>query len=36
MPLSTVSGILKRIGMGKLGRLGWSRPIATSAPGPAS
>ena len=32
MPVSTISGILKRIGMGKLGRLGWSRPCATSAP----
>jgi len=29
-PLSTVSGILTRIGMGRLGRLGWSRWFATS------
>ena len=36
MALSTVSGILTSIGMGKLGRLGLSRPSATSAPGPAS
>jgi transposase len=38
MPLSTVSGVLKRIGMGKLGRLGlaWSPLSATNAPGPAS
>ena len=27
MPLSTVSGILKRIGMGRLGRLGLEQPI---------
>ena len=31
MPLSTVSGILTRIGMGRLGRLGSSRPSAMSA-----
>ena len=36
MALSTVSGILTRIGMGKLGRLGWSPPSATSASVPAS
>ncbi len=36
MALSTVSGILTRIGMGKLGRLGWSLRSATSASGPAS
>ena len=28
--VSTVSGILTRIGMGKLGRVGWSRRSATS------
>ena len=31
MPVSTVSGILKRIGMGKLGRLGLEPASATSA-----
>jgi hypothetical protein len=31
MPLSTVSGILARVGMGKLGRLGWSPRCATNA-----
>ena len=38
MPLSTVSGILTRIGMGKLGRLGsaWSRRSAMSDHGRAS
>ena len=36
MALSTVSGILTRIGMGKLGRLGLEPPAATSAPAPAS
>ena len=36
MALSTVSGILTRIGMGKLGRLGLEPAGATSAPGPAS
>jgi hypothetical protein len=30
MSLSTVSGILVRIGMGKLGRLGLEPPCATS------
>ena len=30
MAVSTVSGILTRIGMGKLGRLAWSRRSATS------
>ena len=36
MAISTVSGILTRIGMGKLGRLGSSPLSATSASGPAS
>ena len=36
MALSTVSGILMRIGMGKLGRLGLEPRGATSASGPAS
>jgi hypothetical protein len=36
MALSTVSGILTRIGMGKLGRLGLSRLAVTRAPGPGS
>ena len=36
MALSTVSGILTRIGMGKLGRLGLEPRTATSASGPAS
>ena len=37
MPLSTVSGILTRIGMGKLGRLGMEPALtATSASDPAS
>ena len=36
MPLSTVSGILTRIGIGRLGRLGLSRPSATNANGRAS
>ena len=35
-PLSTVSGILTRIGMGKLGRLGLQPRSATSARSPAS
>jgi hypothetical protein len=33
IPQSTVSGILTRIGTGRLGRLGRSRPSATSASG---
>ena len=36
MPETTVSGILTRIGMGRLGRLGSSRSVATSASAPAS
>jgi transposase len=36
MPLSTVSGILTRTGMGKLGRLGLEPPSATSASDPVS
>ena len=36
MPLSTVSGILTRHGMGRLGRLGLERRSATSAHGRAS
>ncbi len=36
MALSTVSGILSRIGIGKLGRLVWSPLSATSANGQAS
>jgi hypothetical protein len=36
MPLSTVSGILTRSGMGRLGRLGLEQPSATSARGRAS
>ena len=35
-PLSTVSGILTRIGMGRLGRRAWSPRSATSAHGRAS
>ncbi len=36
VPCSTISGVLKRIGMGKLGRLGQQPACATSAPGPVS
>ena len=36
MALSTVSAILKRLGMGRLGRIGLEQPSATSAPGRAS
>jgi transposase len=35
-PLSTVSGILQRIGMGRLGAWGSSPPSATNAVSPAS
>jgi transposase len=36
MALSTVSGILTRTGLGRLGRIGSSSRFATSAPDPAS
>ncbi len=36
MPEKTVSGILTRVGLGRLGRLGSSPPAAMSASGPAS
>jgi transposase len=36
MALSTVSGILRRVGMGRLGRLGLEQPVLTSAPARAS
>lgn len=37
MPLSTVSGVLTRVGLGRLSRLDPpSRPTATSVSGPAS
>jgi hypothetical protein len=35
-PLSTVSAVLKRIGMGKLARLGLEPAQPTSGPGPAT
>ena len=36
MALSSVSGILTRLGLGRLGRLGLEQPSATSAPARAS
>jgi transposase InsO family protein len=36
MPLSTVSGILRRLGLGRLGRIGLEQPIRTSGHGRAS
>ena len=36
MPLSTVSVVLKRQGMGRLGRIGLEQPVRTSGRDPAS